>query len=61
MTTDRRAGARAQDALDAAIDRAVATITGQDARGFFRHCGYPPRSMIVQHTLRPRTERTLPC
>jgi transposase len=37
----RKAGARAQDALDAAIDRAVATITPQDARGCFRHCGYP--------------------
>jgi len=42
----RKAGARAQGALDAAApqgvcDRAVATITAQDARGFFRHCGYP--------------------
>jgi transposase len=37
----RRAGARAQDALDAAIDRAIATITPQDAQAFFRHCGYP--------------------
>jgi hypothetical protein len=36
-----QAAARAQDALDAAIDRAVATITAQDASGFFRHCGYP--------------------
>lgn len=31
----------ARDALAAAIDRAVATITVQDACGFFRHCGYP--------------------
>lgn len=37
----RHAGARAQDALDAAIDHAVAAVTAQDARGFFRHCGYP--------------------
>jgi transposase len=37
----RQVGARAQDALDAAIDRAVATITARDASGFFRHCGYP--------------------
>ena len=37
----RQAGARAQEALDAAIDRAVAAITPQDARGFFRHCGHP--------------------
>jgi transposase len=40
-STLRRVGARVQDALDAAIDQAVATITPQDARGFFRHCGYP--------------------
>jgi transposase len=37
----RKVGARAQEALDAAIDQAVAAITPQDARGFFRHCGYP--------------------
>jgi transposase len=37
----RQAGARAQEALDAAIDRALATVTAQDARAFFRHCGYP--------------------
>jgi transposase len=37
----RQAGARAQDALEAAIDLAVTTISAQDARGFFRHCGYP--------------------
>ena len=36
----RRAGARAQDALDAAADQALATITPQDAAAFFRHCGY---------------------
>lgn len=37
----RRAGARAQEALDAAIDHVVATISAQDAGGFFRHCRYP--------------------
>jgi transposase len=36
----RAAGARTQEALDQAIDAAVATITAQDARGFFTHCGY---------------------
>ncbi|HEV7216186.1 MAG TPA: IS630 family transposase [Chloroflexota bacterium] len=41
----RKAGARAQDALDAAApqgvcDQALATITPQDAAAFFRHCGY---------------------
>jgi hypothetical protein len=36
----RAAGARTQAALDQALDVAVATITAQDARGFFRHCGY---------------------
>lgn len=36
----RGVGARTQEALDPAIDAAVATITGQDARGFFSHCGY---------------------
>jgi transposase len=31
---------RAVDALAAGIGRGRATITAQDARGFFRHCGY---------------------
>jgi transposase len=42
----RHAGARAQDALDAAApqgvcDHAVTAVTAQDARSFFRHWGYP--------------------
>jgi transposase len=36
----RRIGARAQDALEAAIDEVVATVNAEDARGFFKHCGY---------------------
>ena len=35
-----RAAARTQEALDAAIDQAVLTITAQDARGYFTHDGY---------------------
>ncbi len=37
----KTAAARTQEALDAAIDQAVLTITAQDARGSFRQCGYP--------------------
>ena len=37
----RRLGARTQDALEAAITDAVATVSAQDARHCFRHCGYP--------------------
>ncbi len=37
----RRAGARTRDALEAAIADALAAITSDDARGWFRHCGYP--------------------
>lgn len=36
----RKLAARTQAALDAAIDTALATITVQDARHFFAHCGY---------------------
>jgi len=36
----RRAKARTRTALDAAIAAALATITAQDAAGWFRHCGY---------------------
>jgi len=37
----RRAEARTADALHAALAAALATITAADARGWFRHCGYP--------------------
>ena len=36
----RSAAARTIDALGEAIDAALATVTGEDCRGFFRHCGY---------------------
>jgi transposase len=36
----RKAGARAQDALEAAIDQALTTVTAENARAFFSHCGY---------------------
>jgi transposase len=37
----RSAGARTQEALEAAIAAALATITPEDALAFFKHCGYP--------------------
>lgn len=36
----RRVGARTPEALQEAIAQALLTITAQDARGWFRHCGY---------------------
>lgn len=37
----RRTGARTREALDAAITVGLARITGDDALGWFAHCGYP--------------------
>lgn len=37
----RRVGARTREALEAAIGEGLQTITAQDARGWFGHCGYP--------------------
>jgi transposase len=37
----RRAEARTDEALSAAIWQGLATITPQDARGWYRHAGYP--------------------
>jgi transposase len=37
----RAAKARTREALDQALARAVDTITGNDARDWFTHCGYP--------------------
>ena len=37
----RAVGARSKEALGAALDPALATITAQDARGWFRLAGYP--------------------
>jgi transposase len=36
----RRAGARTREELEEAICQALLTITAQDARGWFSHCGY---------------------
>jgi transposase len=37
----RRVQARTREALEAAIGAGLQTITAQDARGWFEHCGYP--------------------
>jgi transposase len=39
----RGMGARTTEALHAALTTLVDAITAQDARGYFRHCGYPAR------------------
>jgi transposase len=36
----RRVGARTHEALQEAIGQALETVTVQDARGWFTHCGY---------------------
>ena len=36
----RRLGARTREALEEAIAEALEQITGQDAQGWFWHCGY---------------------
>ena len=36
-----RVQARTREALEAAIGAGLETITAQDARGWFAHCGYP--------------------
>ena len=38
----RRVGARTREALEEAIAQALETVTSQDARGWFAHCGYLP-------------------
>ncbi len=40
-TARRAAKARTHEALDEAVTAALATVTLGDARGWFRHCGYP--------------------
>ena len=37
----RQARARTQDTLEAAIAAGLATVTAKDARGWFKHCGWP--------------------
>jgi transposase len=36
----RQVGARTREALGGAITAAMATVTAQDAKGWFTHCGY---------------------
>jgi hypothetical protein len=38
----RATGARSREALEAALGPALATITAQDAQGWFRRAGYVP-------------------
>ena len=42
----RREKARTREALIGAIGRALDVVSGRDARGFFVHCGYPPRAQL---------------
>ena len=37
----RKAKARLQDNLQSAIGAGLDTISGRDARGWFKHCGFP--------------------
>ena len=37
----RKASARTQEALEAAIAAGLAAVTAQDARGWFKHCAFP--------------------
>ena len=43
----RRAAARTRDALEIAITAGLATIGASDARGWFKHCGYPSRVQLA--------------
>jgi hypothetical protein len=36
----RAVGARTKEALEKALEEALAAITPQDALGWFKHCGY---------------------
>jgi transposase len=38
----RRVGARTREALQEALAQSLETVTSQDARGWFAHCGYLP-------------------
>ncbi len=38
----RRLGARTRATLEEAICQALLSVTAQDARGWFHHCGYVP-------------------
>jgi transposase len=42
----RRIGARTQEALQGAVASALPRISGADADGWFRHCGYAPAATV---------------
>lgn len=42
----RGAKARLIEQLEPALTKALATITPQDAKAFFRHCGYPDTATV---------------
>lgn len=44
----RSVGARTREALQTAIAEALSRITAEDARAFFRHCGYRVLSDLAQ-------------
>jgi len=43
----RQAGARTRAELDQAMTAALLTITSQDARGWFAHCGYHEAGQLL--------------
>jgi len=43
----RKAQARSREALIAALGEAILADTAQDARGFFKHCGYRPAVQLL--------------
>jgi hypothetical protein len=49
----RTAAARTHEALVVALWTALQAVTSADARGYFRHCGYP---RLAQPTSRPLSE-----
>lgn len=44
----RRVGARTHEALQEALIEGLATITAQDAQGWFGHCGYLPAEEVAR-------------
>ena len=54
-TALRQAGARDRAALEDAIAAGLATITAEDAAGWFGHCGYAvPGATLMRTALEPR-------
>jgi transposase len=43
----RKAEARTREALVEAMGRALSSVSGHDARGFFEHCGYRPLAQLL--------------